>query len=111
MDVDPDDDRGYDTLAEVDATAVTQRRSAVAHAAVFLLVTLAVPLLSVLLPWWSEARLLGGLSPNFVVVAGGLYLFFTVLGAAAASLADAIEDRMLGHLDPGPDDDPAGGGG
>jgi hypothetical protein len=88
-----------DTPAEVDATAATQRRTALAYGSVFLLGTLAVPLLSSTLPWWSEARLLGGLSPNFVTAAGGLYVFFAVLGVAAASLATAIEDRMLGDLD------------
>lgn len=101
----PDDARSLrgdvrrDTPAEVDALAATQRRSAAAYATVFLLGTLSVPLLSSTLPWWSEARLLGGLSPNFVAAAGGLYLFFAVLGVAAASLATAIEDRMLGDVD------------
>lgn len=97
MDAEPGPGTGFDTPAEVDAAVATQRRSALAYAGVFLVVTLAVPSLTLLLPWWSEARLLGGLSPNFVVAAGGLYLFFAVLGAAAASLASTIEDRMLGH--------------
>jgi hypothetical protein len=93
-----------DAPTEVDATVATQRRTAVSYAAIFLLVTGAVPVLTLVLPWWNEARLAGGLSPNFVVAAGGLYLFFLGLGIAAATLARSIEERMLG----GPDDDGTG---
>ncbi|MEX1177667.1 MAG: hypothetical protein WEB09_04325 [Nitriliruptor sp.] len=89
-----------DTPAEVHAAAQTQRRTALGYAAVFLLVTGAVPVLTLVLPWWSESRLAGGLSPNFVVAAGGLYIFFLVLAIAAATLASSIEDRMLGGTDP-----------
>lgn len=92
-----------DTLAEVEATVQTQRRTALGYALVFLLVTGAVPVLTLVLPWWSGSRLAGGLSPNFLVAAVGLYLFFLGLGTAAASLASAIEDRMLGGPHPGED--------
>lgn len=85
-----------DTFAEVDAAVVTQRRMALGYAALFLAVTGGVPALTLLLPWWSEARLAGGLSPNFLVAAVGLYVFFLALGIAAATLASSIEDRMLG---------------
>lgn len=107
MDAEPSPSAAFDTPAEVDAAVATQRRTALGYAGVFLLVTLSVPLLTSLLPWWSEARLLGGLSPNFAVAAGGLYLFFLGLGAAASSLAATIEDRMLG----GPDGDDGDAGG
>ena len=92
-----------DAPAEVDAAAATQRRTALGYGLVFLLVTGAVPVLTLVLPWWSEARLAGGLSPNFLVAAAGLYVFFLLLGTAAATLASSIEDRMLGGTDP---DDP-----
>ena len=98
---DPPDE--HDTSAEVDATFRTQRRIAVGYFLVFVVVTFSVPLLAVVLGWWSEGRLLGALSPNFVTVAAGLYVFFFLLGLAAASLATAVEERMLGG--PGwPDD-------
>ncbi|MEX0834726.1 MAG: hypothetical protein WD010_01445 [Nitriliruptor sp.] len=89
-----------DTPAEVDAAAQTQLRTALGYGLVFLLVTGTVPALTLLLPWWSESRLAGGLSPNFLVAAVGLYVFFLVLGIAAATLASSIEDRMLGGPDP-----------
>lgn len=86
----------HDTPAEVDATFRTQRRIAAGYFLVFFVVTLAVPLLALVLDWWSEGELLGGLSPNFFAVAVGLYVFFFVIGLAAASLATAVEERMLG---------------
>ena len=87
----------FDGPAEVDAAARTQRRIALGYGLVFVVATLSVPLLSLALPWWSGARLVGGMSPSFVVVAVGLYLFFLVLGIAAATLARSVEDRMLGN--------------
>jgi hypothetical protein len=42
------------------------------------------------------------MSPSFVMAAFGLYVFFFVIGLAAATLSTAVESRMLG----GPDEDP-----
>jgi FtsH-binding integral membrane protein len=85
-----------DTADEVDATFRTQRRVVLAYFAVFLLVTLAVPALTLVLDWWHEGRLVGGMSPAFVMTAAGLYVFFFLLAIAAASLQSTVEDRMLG---------------
>ncbi|WP_402464455.1 hypothetical protein [Isoptericola aurantiacus] len=94
-----------DTPAEVDATFRTLRRVAVGYFVVFLLAVAAFPVLSLTLDWWSRSRLVGGMSPGFLVAAFGLYVFFTVLGVAAASLSSAVEHRMLGTR---ADDDPFG---
>ena len=96
----------FDGSAEVAAAAATQRRVALGYAAVFLLGILAVPVLTVTLPWWSQARLLGGMSPSFLVAAIGLYGFFLALGVAAAGLARSVEDRMLGGPSSPGDPDP-----
>ena len=92
----------FDGPSEVAAAARTQRRIALGYGLVFVLAILSVPVLSLSLPWWSGSRLLGGMSPSFVVVAGGLYVFFLALGVAAATLARSVEGRMLGTSD---DDD------
>lgn len=91
-----------ETAAEVDATFRTQRRIAVGYFLLFLVVTLAVPALALVLPWWTDGRLPGGMSPAFAMTAFGLYAFFFLLGLAASTLATAVEDRMLGV--PEPDD-------
>jgi uncharacterized membrane protein len=102
---DDGDPEEFDHPAEVAAAAVTGRRVALGYAAVFLLVILAVPALTLLLPWWTEARLPGGLSPSFLVAAVGLYATFLALGIAAATLARSVEDRMLGGGGSDPDHD------
>lgn len=99
----------YDTAAEVDATFRTQRRIAIGYFLVFLIVTVGVPSLTLVLDWWSSGRVIGGMSPNFAMAAVGLYVFFFALALAAASLATAVEDRMLGGPDASPfadDDEP-----
>lgn len=87
----------HDSPAEVDAAFRTQRRIALAYGGLFLLATLGVPLLTLALDWWSDGRVLGGMSPNFVMAAGGLYVVFFLLAVAAATLANSVEDRMLGR--------------
>lgn len=86
----------FDTPAEVDALFRTQRRIAVGYFAVFLVVTIGVPALTLVVDWWSEGRLIGGMSPAFVMAAVGLYAFFGFLAVAVGALANAVEDRMLG---------------
>ena len=85
-----------DSPAEVDAVFRIQRRIALAHFFVFISVTLGVGLALVGLQWAAESRVFGGFSPGFIMAAVGLYLFFVVVGVAAASLANAVEDRMMG---------------
>lgn len=92
----------WDSPAEIEATFHTQRRVAVGYFLVFVVVTFTVPVLSLTWSWWTGARLLGGMSPSFLMAAVGLYVFFLALGVLAATLADAVEDRMLG---PGTPDD------
>ncbi|MBB4931443.1 hypothetical protein F4561_002263 [Lipingzhangella halophila] len=86
----------HDTPAEVDAAFRTLRRVAVGHVAVFAGVVIAVPLLAAALDWWSEGRLIGGMSPMFAMTAFGLYVFFFVICLGAATLSTAVEERMLG---------------
>ncbi|GAB3466523.1 hypothetical protein GCM10027570_55910 [Streptomonospora sediminis] len=86
----------HDTPAEVDAAFRTLRRVALGHVAVFTGVVIAVPLLTAALDWWSQGRLYGGMSPMFAMTAFGLYAFFFVVCLAAATLSNAVEERMLG---------------
>jgi hypothetical protein len=85
-----------DTPAEVDAVFRLQRRIAVAHFVTFMFVTLGVSVAIVTLDWAASSRVFGGFSPGFVLAAIGLYFFFVIVAVAAASLANSIEDRMMG---------------
>ena len=92
----------FDTPAEVDAVFRTQRRISLAYFVVFLGGLLLIPLGTLVTAWWPG----GGLSGwGFVVAGAGLYVFFFVLGLGAASLANGVEQRMLGS----PEDDAADG--
>lgn len=93
-----------DTSAEVDACFRAQRRIAVGYFMVFIAVTLAVPGLTFVLSWWSQARLIGGMSPNFAMAAFGIYAFFFIVALAASLLANNVEDGMLGGRDDADDD-------
>lgn len=86
----------FDAPAEVAAVARTQRRITLGYGSLFVLGIFAAPILSLTLPWWSGARLIGGMSPGFVAAAGGLYVFFLAFAIAVASLARSVEIRMLG---------------
>jgi hypothetical protein len=86
----------HDTPAEVDATFRTLRRVNLGYLAVFLVTVTGVPALSLTLGWWSDGRLIGGMSPGFAMAAFGLYVFFFLIGLAAATLSTAVEARMLG---------------
>lgn len=84
-----------DTPAEVDAVFRTVRRVSGTYFLVFLLLVASIPVLANTLDWWTEARLFG-FSPDFLVVAVGLYAAFTVIGILAATLTTSVESRMLG---------------
>lgn len=86
-----------DTEAEVDAAFRTLRRIAITYFIVFLGIVGAFPVLTMTLNWWIEARLIGEMSPGFLTAAVGLYLIFTVMGIAAATLSSSVESRMLGR--------------
>lgn len=85
-----------DTPAEVDAVFRLQRRIGVAYFLTFVSGTLGVSVAIVTLDWAATSRVFGGFSPGFILAAVGLYLFFVVVAVAAASLANSIEDRMMG---------------
>jgi len=85
-----------DTPAEVFAVWRTQRRLALSYMAVFLVGTLGVGLAIDTLPWVTDTTVFDGFSPGFMLAAFGLYGFFLIIGTAAASLANAVEHRMMG---------------
>lgn len=93
----------HDTPAEVDAAFRTLRRVAGTYFAIFLLVIVSFPVLTMTLQWWTASRVVGDLSPAFVTAAAGLYLFFAVLGVVTSLRSSAVESRMLGGTGHDPD--------
>ena len=91
----------FDSVEEVDAAARSIRRVAAEYGAIFLAILLAVPILSVIAPWWSSRPVWEGLTLSFLTRAVGLHILFIALAVAGARAADRIEDEMLGR----PEDD------
>ena len=89
-------DAHVDTAAEVDAVFRSQRRLAIGYFCIFLALTFGVAVANVALGWWTDGRVLGGLSPGFVAAGLGLYVVFTAIVVAAATLSNSTEDQMLG---------------
>lgn len=89
----------FDRPDEVVAVAATQRRVAITYGLVFTVLFWMPAALTVVWPWWSSARLVGGMSPGFAVAALGLYGAFVLIAVIAGKLARDVEDRMLGGSD------------
>jgi hypothetical protein len=85
-----------DTSAEVDAAFRSQRRIAVGHFAVFAIAIVGLGLSILLSDWAIGDRVLGGFSPSFLLAAVGLYAMFVAIAVAGASLANGVDNKMLG---------------
>lgn len=86
-----------DTPDEVDAAYRSQLRAAVGHFLLFSLVVGGCLVAVLTLSWWTESRAISGLSPGYVVVGGGFYLAFVAIAVSGATLANGIEDSMMGR--------------
>lgn len=85
-----------DTSAEVDAAFRSQRRIAIGYFVVFLIGLVGVGLSIVFSRWAIGNRVFGGFSPSFLLAAVGLYGFFVIVAVAAATLANGVDNQMLG---------------
>lgn len=92
-----DHDAEFDSYEEVDAVARSLRRVALQYLAVVVGFLLAVPLLSLLSPWWSMKRFWGGMTLNFFTVAIGLHVAMIVMAVLYTRVANRSEDEMLGR--------------
>lgn len=94
-----------DTAAEVDAAFRSQRRIAVVYFAIFLVVLLTTVGATTIGRWATGTRIGSAFTPAFILASVGLFGFFVAIGLAAALLADAVDERMLGAASlPGPPD-------
>lgn len=90
-----------DTADEVDAAFRSQRRAAISHFLLFALLVGGCVVAVLSLRWWTESQIISGLSPGFVIVGGGFYMAFVVIALSASTLANGLEDSMMG---PPPDE-------
>jgi len=90
-------DAEFDSFEEVDAVARSLRRVALQYLSVVVAILFAVPLLSLLSPWWWLKRFWGGMTLNFFTVAIGLHIAMIVMAVLYTRVANRSEDEMLGR--------------
>lgn len=86
-----------DTIESVDAVFRAQRKLSFTFAAVFFVVTLAIPLLTLTYSPWYATRIWGGFTPNYLVVSLVYYFFLWGMSWAYIKKADALDER-LSHM-------------
>lgn len=91
------EDLEYDTPEEVEAVFRAQRRLSLRYGAIFLAVTLALPLLHTFSPFWTDVPVAGGFT---LAELGVLFLypaFCVVVGLAYTMEANRLEESLLGR--------------
>ncbi len=85
-----------DTPSEVDAAFRTQRRIALWHFAIFVIVLVGSVAVTTIGSWAVTSQVGGGMNFAFALCGIVLFALFVAIGLAAATLADGVDDRMLG---------------
>lgn len=86
-----------DTIESVDAVFREQRKLSFAYGAVFFVVTLAIPAMSVWWKSWYAVPIWGGFTANYLFVSLLYYLFLWGLSWTYIKKADALDER-LSHM-------------
>jgi uncharacterized membrane protein (DUF485 family) len=86
-----------DTIESVDAVFRAQRKLSFTYGAVFFLVTLAIPAMSVWWEAWYAVPIWGGFTANYLVVSLLYYLFLWGLSYTYIKKADKL-DASLAHM-------------
>ncbi len=86
-----------DTIESVDAVFRAQRKLSFSFAAVFFIVTLSIPAMSVWWEAWYAVPIWGGFTANYLVVSLLYYVFLWGLSFTYIKKADALDER-LSHM-------------
>jgi hypothetical protein len=87
----------FDSGPEVEAVFRAQRRLGLIYGGAFLSVTLSIPLMTLVSPFWSRLPVLGGFTLNYLVVAIFYHLVYVLIGTGYALQANRLEQELLGH--------------
>jgi len=83
-----------DTIESVDIVFKEQRKLSFTYGAVFFIVTLAIPALTIGIQGWWETKIWGGFTWNYLFVSLLYYLFLWGMAWTYAKRADALDDRL-----------------
>ena len=84
-----------DTIDTVNAVFVRQRRLSFGYGAVFFIVTLLIPLLTVTSEWWYGTKIWGGFTWNYLVVSILYYLFLWTMAWTYSQRADKLDEELM----------------
>ncbi len=86
-----------DTMDTVDTVFKMQRKLSFTYGAVFFIVTLAIPALTVTSEWWYGTRIWGGFTLNYLAVSLLYYLFLWGMAWTYSKQADQLDEKLM-HL-------------
>ncbi len=86
-----------DTIESVDLVFRAQRKLSFSFAAVFFIVTLSIPVMTVWWEPWYGVPIWGGFTANYLVVSLLYYVFLWGLSFTYIKKADALDER-LSHM-------------
>ncbi len=88
-----------DTIESVDMVFKEQRKLSFTYGAIFFVVTLAVPFLTVTAEWWWKEWIWGGFTWNYLFISLLYYVFLWVMAWTYSKKADALDDRLAEMAD------------
>jgi uncharacterized membrane protein (DUF485 family) len=83
-----------DTVESVDLVFKEQRKLSFTYGAVFFVVTLAVPLFTVVWEWWWKTEIWGGFTANYLFISLLYYLFLWTMAWTYSKRADKLDDTL-----------------
>lgn len=87
----------FDSEAEIEAVFRSQRRLSLTYGAIFLGITLTIPVLVLVSPYWTSTPVLAGFSPSFLAVALFYHFLYVLIGAGYSLQANRLEEELLGQ--------------
>lgn len=88
-----------DTVESVDVVFKAQRNLSFTYGAVFFVVTLAIPLFTVVWQWWWQTEIWGGFTANYLVVSLLYYLFLWSMAWTYSKRADKLDLELAKEAD------------
>ena len=88
-----------DTIESVDLVFKEQRKLSFTFGAVFFIVTLSVPLLTVTAEWWWKDLIWGGFTWNYLFISLLYYLFLWTMAWTYSKRADKLDDTLADMAD------------
>jgi uncharacterized membrane protein (DUF485 family) len=83
-----------DTVESVDLVFKEQRKLSFTYGAVFFIVTLAVPLFTVVWEAWWKTEIWGGFTANYLLITLLYYLFLWTMAWTYSKRADKLDDTL-----------------